>query len=231
MHPEHSLSSGTHARLLEAGLLCFADGGYAATGIREITARAGINPSLVAYHFGGKAGLYREVLRYILCRKGARLSGLAGQLPPGVALPRREAMDRFEEYVRVFLESILPASPSSPLDDASMAILCREMEAPTPPFASLVEEFIRPMAVYLERLLEALRPDLDEPGRFAMGLSIQGQMVHMRNALGVIRLLRGDPAWPRDMGALVRHFTHFSLRGLGFVGALEEPAPGFLPIS
>jgi AcrR family transcriptional regulator len=231
MFPEHPYSSGTRVRILEAALLQFAANGYAGTGIREITARAGVNSSLVNYHFGGKAGLYREVLRYTLGRKGCRLSELAGQLPREAELSRPEATLRLKEYIRVLVESTLPEGTAGPLDEAAMTLLGREMEAPTPEFAALLGDFVQPIAAYLDRIVRALRPDLDEAGRFAMGLSVQGQMLHLRNALGVVRLLRGEPAWPRDLDALVRHFTGFSLRGLGLAEAPGDSAPAFLPIS
>jgi len=227
---DHPFSSSTRTRLVEAGLECFAAHGFTGAGTREIAARARVNISMVTYHFGGKAGLYRETLRDILGRKGARISELTGHPAMGAEPSRPDAIQDLCEFIRVFLQAILPAAPASPLDEAAMAILCREMESPTPEFAGLLEAFIRPIAVHMDRIIQALRPDLDEAGRFAMGLSIQGQMIHLRNALGMIRLLRGDPAWPRDLGALVRHFTDFSLRGLGLAEAAGA-APAFLPIS
>jgi TetR/AcrR family transcriptional regulator, regulator of cefoperazone and chloramphenicol sensitivity len=229
MSLDHPFSCSTRARLVDAGLECFAAHGYLGAGIREIAARAHVNTSLVTYHFGGKAGLYRETLRYILGRKGGRLSELVGRSAVGPGSPRQDAIQGFRDYIRMFLESIMPTGPASPLDEAAMALLCREMEAPTPEFADLLAEYVRPIATHIDRILQALRPDLDEAGRFAMGLSIQGQMVHLRNALGMIRLLRGDPAWPRDLGALVSHFTEFGLRGLGLAEAAGA-APAFIPI-
>lgn len=230
MTVEHPFSCGTRSRLLEAALVCFAAGGYAATGIREITARAGVNASLVTYHFGGKAGLYREVLRGILGRKGAPLAELAGRQAQEPAPARREAIQDLKDYIRVLLESLLPTGPGGPLDEAAMTLLGREMEAPTPEFAGLVQEYVRPLAAGLDRLVLALRPDLDEPARFAMGLSVHGLLVHLRNALGLIRLLRGDPAWPRDLGALVCHCTGFILRGLGLDDSPDEAMPAFFPV-
>ena len=41
----------------------FADRGYEETSIRAIVAKARVNQAAINYHFGGKDGLYREVLR------------------------------------------------------------------------------------------------------------------------------------------------------------------------
>jgi AcrR family transcriptional regulator len=49
-------------RVLEAGLVLFAERGYHATSIAEIGERAGIAKSVLYYHFGSKAGLYEAIL-------------------------------------------------------------------------------------------------------------------------------------------------------------------------
>ena len=51
------------AALLEAAGQIFAERGYAATTSKEICHRAGTNSAAVNYYFGGKDGLYQEVLK------------------------------------------------------------------------------------------------------------------------------------------------------------------------
>jgi TetR/AcrR family transcriptional regulator len=48
-------------RLLTAALEEFSAHGYAGARVGTIAARAGLNPQLITYYFGGKAGLYREL--------------------------------------------------------------------------------------------------------------------------------------------------------------------------
>ncbi len=50
-------------RLLHAAETLFADRGYEAVSVRDITGRAGSNLSSVRYYFGSKAGLFDAVLR------------------------------------------------------------------------------------------------------------------------------------------------------------------------
>ena len=53
----------TRERILKAAERLFADRGYDATSVRAIVAKARVNQAAINYHFAGKDGLYREVLR------------------------------------------------------------------------------------------------------------------------------------------------------------------------
>ena len=53
----------TRQRILDAALAEFADKGYAGARVRSIASRAGVNSQLISYYFGGKEGLYQEILR------------------------------------------------------------------------------------------------------------------------------------------------------------------------
>lgn len=53
----------TRDRVLEVAERLFAEQGFAATSVRDITAAAGVNLAAVNYHFGGKENLYRDVFR------------------------------------------------------------------------------------------------------------------------------------------------------------------------
>src|SRR5579862_7856298 len=56
-------SEVTRERILKAAERLFAERGYEGTSIRAIVAKARVNQAAVNYHFAGKEGLYREVLR------------------------------------------------------------------------------------------------------------------------------------------------------------------------
>jgi AcrR family transcriptional regulator len=51
----------TRTALLEAALDEFSAKGFAGARVRDIAARAGVSKDLIAYHFGGKEGLYQAV--------------------------------------------------------------------------------------------------------------------------------------------------------------------------
>jgi AcrR family transcriptional regulator len=53
----------TRERILKAAERLFAERGYEETSIRAIVTKARVNQAAINYHFKGKDGLYREVLR------------------------------------------------------------------------------------------------------------------------------------------------------------------------
>jgi AcrR family transcriptional regulator len=55
-------AAATREAILAAAQLAFAREGYAATGIREIAAMAGISSALLIRYFGSKAGLFEAAL-------------------------------------------------------------------------------------------------------------------------------------------------------------------------
>lgn len=55
--------SDQRSQLIAAATPLFAFKGLSGVNVREIGRAAGVNPSLISYHFGGKEGLYAAVLR------------------------------------------------------------------------------------------------------------------------------------------------------------------------
>jgi TetR/AcrR family transcriptional regulator, regulator of cefoperazone and chloramphenicol sensitivity len=56
-------SERTREALIEAAAIVFAEKGYEGGSVRDITRKAHANQAAINYHFGGKEGLYRDVLR------------------------------------------------------------------------------------------------------------------------------------------------------------------------
>ncbi|WP_243294956.1 CerR family C-terminal domain-containing protein [Geothrix mesophila] len=219
-------SLDTRQRLIEAAILTFAEKGFDGAGIREIALRAKANSALVTYHFSGKEGLYLEALRYIFARKACRVAELA--TAPALEGPeaRKDAIQRLKDHIRAFMQDLMacdPLDPQDPLGEAAMALMAREMQAPRATSSALLMEQIRPHVDHLMQCLQVLRPDLSWGELLNMGMSIQGQLLYFRNSLGIARLIRGNPAYPEDLEEVIRHFTDFSLRGLGIPEAFPQP--------
>ncbi|HJV48729.1 MAG TPA: CerR family C-terminal domain-containing protein, partial [Geothrix sp.] len=195
-----ALNQDTRTRLIESAILHFAAKGFDGTGIREIAKSAQANSALVAYHFCGKEGLYAEVLKAIFARKEVcAVSELEGIPPAGTPGARKAALEGLQNYIKAFVTELMSCDQSDPLNEAAMVLMAREMQAPRPASADLLMAHLQPYVTYLMNCLQVLRPDLDEDDLFAMGVSIQGLMIHYRNSLGIIRLIRRNPGYPEDI--------------------------------
>jgi AcrR family transcriptional regulator len=218
-----ALTQDSRSRLIESAILHFAAKGFDGAGIREIAKSANANSALVAYHFCGKEGLYKEALQAIFSRKVSPVSQLASLPPAGAPGARKAALQGFQDYIRAFITEIMSCQGSDPIDEAAMVLMTREMQSPRPASSALLIEHLQPYVSYLTSCLQVLRPDLNDDELFAMGVSIQGLMLHFRNSLGILRLIRGNPAYPEDLAKVIQHHIDFSLRGLGIPEAFPEP--------
>jgi len=91
------LSTDTKSQLLDAAEALFAEQGFAATSLRELTARAGANIAAVNYHFGSKADLAKEVLLRRIEPINRERARRLDELPPDA--PAREVLRAFLEPV------------------------------------------------------------------------------------------------------------------------------------
>ena len=76
----------TPQRLIEAAAKLFAENGYAATSVRDLTAAAECNLAAVNYHFGSKQGLYEQVFKDMLgALRQQRIAAVKAVLDEAVA--------------------------------------------------------------------------------------------------------------------------------------------------
>jgi AcrR family transcriptional regulator len=60
--PRKRSAPATRQAILEAARHCFSVDGYDQVGVREIAARAGVDPALINRYFGSKEGLFSEAI-------------------------------------------------------------------------------------------------------------------------------------------------------------------------
>jgi AcrR family transcriptional regulator len=162
----------TRERILKAAERLFAERGYDATSIRAIVAKARVNQAAINYHFDGKDGLYREVLR-------AALRGLTEQQLEHAdemkAMSREAAL---ADFIRRQLRPLLGRDEFS----RHMRILNWETVRPTAVFRKLVSEEAAPFMGLAVDLVRRFQPDADQRTLMAASVWLLGQCsVFLRN--------------------------------------------------
>jgi AcrR family transcriptional regulator len=74
------------SQLLDVGRATFAELGFEATSVEEIAARAAVSKPVVYAHFGGKEGLYEQVVEREMAQLRERIVGVLGEGHPRVLL-------------------------------------------------------------------------------------------------------------------------------------------------
>jgi AcrR family transcriptional regulator len=205
--------AGTRERILDAATALFAEQGFRRVTVRDICRAAGVNLAAVNYHFGDKAGLYREVVQGAIdairgTTEQARLEGEG-----------RPAEERLRVFLGTFVRRLLSGGPTR-----VQRLVQREMTDPTGLLDRVVAEAIRPRVDYLSAIMaELLGCPVDDPRVLRCIFSVQAQaFATVPNPVGV-RL--GFAPTARDAEALAAHIACFSLGGIRALAASGAARP------
>ncbi len=121
-------TDNTREKLIEAAKKCFALKGYEATTVKELADEAGVNVSLVSYHFEGKNGLAQAVMEGF-AKDRFQVAKRILQLPQNV--------DEFKVRLEMLIGEILGSHIDQP---QTMCILNRELENLTPVAIEIFKE-------------------------------------------------------------------------------------------
>ena len=165
-------SDVTRERIMKAAERLFAERGYDATSIRAIVAKARVNQAAINYHFDGKDGLYREVLRAAF---GALTEQQLEHADEMKAMSREAAL---AEFVRRQLRPLLGRDEYS----RHMRILNWETVRPTAVFRKLLSEEAAPFMGIAVELVRRFQPEADQRTLVAAAVWLLGQCsVFLRN--------------------------------------------------
>lgn len=196
----------TKQRLIDSAGNIFAEKGYEAASVRDICQNANANLAAVNYHFGGKRQLYVAAVRHAQCcrQEDVPFPEFPANLPPA---------ERLRAFIGVMFERMLSANrPRWHLE-----LMLRELARPTEACATVVEDYIRPMADALREIMTELLPqDISEDQRWMIGFSTVAQVLFYYVHQPIIRLLTRsstDELFPLDQ--LADHVTRFTLAAIG----------------
>ncbi len=162
----------TRERILKAAERLFAERGYEATSVRAIVGKARVNQAAINYHFAGKDGLYREVLRAAFRALTEHQLAHAEEMK---ALSREQAL---VEFVRHQLQQLIGRDELS----RHLRIFNWETVRPTAVFRKLLSEEAAPFMGVAVDLVHRFLPDADQRTLVVAAIWLIGQCnVFMRN--------------------------------------------------
>jgi len=204
--------------LIQAGLRVFGSIGFDAARTRDIASSAGVNQALIAYHFGGKRGLYLAVFDHILVEMRSRLSpalepvlaALHASSPPSP----QAAVGMLEELITRFV-AVLAADES-----ANWAtLIIKEQQAPSEAFDRLFEGAMRGLAEATTQLVAIARgwaADASEARVAAFTLIGQALVFRAANA-AVLRHLQWTQLGEHEV-AMIQQQIRGNIRAIAGAG-------------
>jgi AcrR family transcriptional regulator len=194
----------TRERLLKVAATLFAERGFSKVTVRDICTQARANVAAVNYHFGGKSGLYEEILRSAIeVMKGTTDAAReAGESCP----PEKQ----LEAYIRIFLQRVIAAR-----ENWIHQLMMRELSDPTPALDLVVQQVFRPRLAYLSGVIATLIGcGEDDPRVGRCLLSINAQFLALLDNPVTERLRPDSRLTTEGIAEMARHITCFSLAGI-----------------
>lgn len=145
-------TDATRRALMGAALWVFAEHGYETASVREITRRAKVNQGAITYHFGGKEGLYRDVLR------------TARETLSAQPLIRPDSVQDHEPAMalRLFIRQTLAPLAEAARFRRSLRVFAWEQLKPTKIRQRLSREEPFPTVLLAQAVIRCLMPQADE---------------------------------------------------------------------
>ncbi len=143
--PPGATGTDTRSEILDGALEAFAEAGFEAMSVRELTRRLGVSHNLVHHHFGSKQDLWRAALDHGV---GSTAGELAELLSQSVGSPRSR------QVLHQVLESAIALLTNRP---QVARIFADESARPGPRLDYLYDQFLGPLVAILSRFLSESR--------------------------------------------------------------------------
>lgn len=208
----------SRARLLDAAGKLFADRGYESVSIRALAQAAEANLSAIGYYFGGKEGLYREVLRQLVADTGPIIVPAIASLNTDVAAADGDRA-KLASIMAGFLRGLLMSILSNERMRWQMQLMLREFYSPSKFFPVLLEERIHPLHNAVARLVGAASGQPAEaPEIRLLTTALIGQCMAMAAARRVVCARLGwDEYTPERVEFIIDTMTPAALAMFGLL--------------
>lgn len=182
------------SRILETATRLFASRGLEGVSTRDIAKESGLNISLISYYFGGKEGLYKEVLYRHAREAQARMHEIMQQ-------HERESMTR-ESFSRDMKRICHSMAEMQAKSSDRRELFMREMSAGLPHARELYKDIFRPIAESVVGIIKnaqkkkILNPELN-PQILFLAMVHACEMYMMVNSCG-LDLMVNCPRIPEE---------------------------------
>jgi len=205
----HQQNDLARERLLDKAEILFAQRGYHAVTVREITKAATCNLASVNYHFGNKKNLYLDVFRF---RWVPRAKGLQKFFRDSLSTKEVSAP-------AVVIQALARAFLEGPLSDEArqrhFQLMAREMSQPTEAFEFVANHVMQPFFNELADMFETFVPgELPRERLVLKIISIFSIVLHFNFARTAVAHISGREYDPSFRAQLIEHIVDFSLAGL-----------------
>lgn len=194
----------TRERIVEASTHLFAERGFRKVTVREICAASQANVAAVNYHFGDKAGLYREVVKRAI-RAMRETNDLSQQAGAGTS-----PEDQLRAFIRVFVERVTGGGRYAWVSK----LMARETEDPSEGLDLVMRHVIQPRLEYLGAIIATISGlPADDPRVQRAVVSVQVQFLMLARPLPA-PLRRAFSAYTDDPRKTSEHIAAFCLAGI-----------------
>jgi TetR/AcrR family transcriptional regulator, regulator of cefoperazone and chloramphenicol sensitivity len=190
-------------RLLDAAEQLFADKGFAAVSVRDITTLAGCNVAAVNYHFSGKDNLYLEVIK----RRMDNLRQIRlDSIEKAMSNPETTLEDLLRAFSWAFLEPLVNEHNGRQL----MKLMLREMLDPHVPAEVFFEGMIKPIVQALSDAVMKVSPGIEMNRAYLCVHSLVAQLLHTIHTKTMLAKIEDLPFEHPQFEDFVDHIVDFS---------------------
>ena len=207
----------TREALVRAAVDIFGRDGFAATGTRAVAEAAGVNQALIAYHFGGKAGLYLAAIGHIVERVRERIDPLLVDID--VELDDASA-DRCLAMLLQLLDTFVVVLTSE-RSGAWARLILKEQQDPSEGFDVLYAGIMGRVFGITSRLIGRIRNiDPDSQAADLLTITLFGQVLIFRTGRAAVERRTGWRQFTQREIAAVQAQIH---RNVTAILMQEEP--------
>ena len=213
VHPMKENNNNTKKRILEKAEDLFAQKGYHAVSVREITKAANCNMAAVNYHFNSKKNLYMEVFRTQWVPRELRMYKRFSKKLSKIEPPSPNLV----------IQALASAYLEGPLTNEELRrhrqLIIREINNPTEVFEYVADHTMRPLYRILQDHLKPFFPKHSNEESFTLDiLSIFGILLYFNYSRPMITYITGEKYDNAFKSKLITHLVRFSLNGIGANG-------------